>query len=191
MKKLRFSLRTMLALVTMVAVAWWLTREGIEQKLIVERIVAQGGTAFAAKQVQLASGDSIFHHCRHRLRVVNLTCSSQHPVDQQLAPLFKLRELHCLKLVPQTPTDSGLTEAAAQSLLKKRLKLNWLIVEGATCSNADLRNIRDALTTTKGYLKRHNGAKLTLSSSSVVIKFLNAMQFRDGVDEPSPRLTKR
>ena len=168
-----------------------LTKEGIQQKIIVERIIAQGGTAFADDRVKLASGDSIIHHCRHKLRYAVLTCSASHPVDEQLEHLFDLRELHYIKLVARTPQDSALTDSAATFLLDKKLKLDYLFVEGATCSNANLRGIRDKLPSIKGYIKTSRGFKLSLSNKSIAAKLFDDVLFRDGFGESTPSLTQR
>lgn len=94
--------------------------------------------------------------------------------------------MHYLKIVPMTAQDSGLTETAASYLVHKQPKLDWLIVEGATCST-QLSKLRDALPQTKGYIQRRHGFKLTLSSQSIVTRTLDnvMLRFRDEYGEPA------
>ncbi len=157
MKRFRFSLRLFFVATAILAVLWWSTKEGIKQKFVVETIIAQGGTAVGDKQVLFASGDSIVHHSLHPLTGVYLKCSALHPVGSQLEGLKGIRELKLLRIQPLTTSDSGLTDAAACVLLKSKIILQSLVVEGATCSNATMRRVRERISQTRRvYLKRHH-----------------------------------
>lgn len=71
-----------------------------------------------------------------------------------------------LKIQPLTVSDIGPTDSAASVFLKSKIELQSLVVEGATCTNATMRRMREKLPNTKGYLKRHGGARMTLSSEA-------------------------